>query len=104
VDDHEDAIKDRFRTYSGELNLLLWIVWKPIGFDVPLTEYESYVPTIWRLLEERAGTDAIEAELARISSESMGIEATTNLDAAEAAGRWWYWRFDYPEELAGPGK
>jgi hypothetical protein len=75
-------------------------VWNPIGVDVPLDEYESYVPTVWKLLEERAGVEAIAAELARICADTIELDAGTNHDAAETVRRWWYWRFEYPEELA----
>lgn len=93
------SAKDRFRKHAGELTLLLWAVWNPIGVDVPLDEYERYAPAIWKLLEERAGTDAIAAELERVSKESIEVDAGTNRSAAEIVSRWWYWRFDYPEEL-----
>jgi hypothetical protein len=99
VNDRAQSIRDRFRKHSGELSLLLWAVWNPIG-DVPLDEYEGYVPQVWKLLEERADVDSIEAALTRICQESMDVDGGTNRDAAEIASRWWYWRFDYPEEMA----
>ena len=92
--------KDRFRKHSGELSLLLWAVWNPIGFDVPMSEYERYMPTLWRMLEEDASVDAIAAELTRICEESITVDAGTNRTAAETLKRWWYWRFEYPEQLA----
>jgi len=90
---------DRFREYSGELNLLLWAVWNPIGSDLPLSEYERYVPTLWRMLEDDSSIDAIAAELTRICQEAMEIEASTNGSTAETLKRWWSWRFEYPEQL-----
>lgn len=71
MDDQPQSIRDRFRKHSPELGLLLWAVWAPIGVDVPLSEYEGYVPTVWRMLEEDASVSAIATELARISAESM---------------------------------
>jgi len=100
VDNAARSAKDRFRQHSGELSLLLWAVWNPIGVEVPLDEYDRYMPSVWKLLEARAGTDAIAAELARICAESIEVDAGTNREAADAVSRWWYWRFDYPEELA----
>jgi hypothetical protein len=100
VDEPARSAEDRFRKYSGELSLLLWAMWNPIGFDVPLDEYERYVPAVWKLLEERAASEAIEAELARICAEWIEVDAGTHRAAAEMVSRWWYWRFDYPEHFA----
>src|SRR2546429_4574815 len=83
---------ERFRRYAPELGLLLWAVWDPIDAVVPLDEYESYVPIIWRLLSERAGVEAISGELARISQERIGGGRDTERDAAERLTQWWYWR------------
>jgi hypothetical protein len=93
------ATKERFRTYSPELGLLLWAVWAPIPAGVPLDEYESYVPIIWTLLDEHAGIEAVSAALARISEERMGMGRGTSRAAAERLTEWWYWRFDFPEEF-----
>jgi hypothetical protein len=91
--------KKRFRTYAPELELLLWAVWNPIRVDVPLDEYESYVPVIWRLLSEGAGVDAVFSELKRICEEQMGGCGGREREAAERLTEWWYWRFDYPVEF-----
>lgn len=93
-------VRDRFRKHSGELSLLLWAVWNPISVDVPLSEYENYTPTLWRMLEEDAGVEAIAAELKRICDQPIELDAGTNGIAAETLKRWWYWRFEYPLELA----
>jgi hypothetical protein len=78
VDPDAEAQKERFRRYTPELGLLLWAVWDPIGAGVPLDEYETYVPTIWRLLQEHAGAEAVSAELTRLSEERMvEVEART---------------------------
>jgi hypothetical protein len=90
--------RKRFAASSGELGLLLWALWDPIG-DVPLDEYDTYVPRLWRLLHDHAGVDAIEAELDEICERSIEMDAGTNHTAAERLGKWWYWRFDYPNEL-----
>ena len=90
--------KERFRAYSPELSLLLWAVWAPIPAGVPLDEYASYVGIIWKLLDDHAGAEAVSAELTRISEESIGMAGDARR-AAELLTEWWYWRFDYAEEL-----
>jgi hypothetical protein len=57
------------------------------------------VPIIWKLLDERAGIEAVAAELTRICVERIGMDAGTNNEAAERLAAWWYWRFDFPEEF-----
>jgi hypothetical protein len=91
--------KQRFGKYSPELELLLWAVWDPIG-GVPLDEYNSYVPQIWRLLEDHAGVDAIADELSGICEESMELDPSDQTPAARRLIDWWYWRFDFPVEFA----
>jgi hypothetical protein len=72
VDSEAKAERDRFRAYAPELGLLLWAVWDPIGAEVPLDEYEAYVPTVWRLLSEHADVEAIATCLDTIADERMG--------------------------------
>ena len=100
VDARGKAEKDRFRKYAPELELLLWAVWDPIAAGVPLDEYANYVPGIWRLLEEQAGTESVSAELKRLCDEAIGMDAGTNHRAAELLTAWWYWRFIFPVEFA----
>jgi hypothetical protein len=93
VDSEASAGKERFRRFSPELGLLLWAAWNPIGADVPLDEYESYVPTIWRLLAEGAEVDELSAHLLKITDEQIGGGHGTERAAAELLTRWWDWRF-----------
>jgi hypothetical protein len=98
VDVEARASKDRFRAYAPEVTLLLWAVWNPVGTDVPINEYENYVPGVWKLLEAGADVDAVSAELTRIVDERMmGSGQGTERAAAETIKAWWYWRFDYPK-------
>jgi hypothetical protein len=99
VDPKARAEKNRFGEYSPELALLLWAVWNPIGVEVPLDEYESYVPTVWRLLAEHAGVEEIATRMAQIADERMGGARGTERAAAELLSQWWYWRFDFPVEF-----
>jgi hypothetical protein len=99
MDSEAKVVKERFRKYSPELSLLLWGVWDPIGAGVPLDEYESYVPVIWKLLDEQAGIEAISTALAQIEEERMETGRGTSRYAAERLTEWWYWRFDFPEEF-----
>jgi hypothetical protein len=98
VDSKAEARKDRYRKHSAELGLLLWAVWDPIP-KAPLDEYESYIPAIWRLLNDHAGVEAIAAALERITTERMGLEPAKETAAAERLVDWWYWRFDFPEDF-----
>jgi hypothetical protein len=98
-----------FRESARELELLLWALWNPIGFNVPLDEYRRYVPQIWKLLAEHADAAVVADELERIEREWMDIHnfgdprraAVGDVrDVAERLSDWWLWRFDNPEELA----
>ena len=91
--------RGRFRAHVEELNLLLWAVWNPIGVDVPLDEYESYVPIVWKLLSEHADVGEIAAELDRIAHQRMGVSSVRGRETAERLSQWWYWRFDFPVEF-----
>lgn len=99
MDSEAKVVKERFRKYAPELGLLLWAVWDPIGAGVPIDEYESYVPAIWKLLDEHAGIEAISNALAQIAEERMGTDRGMSRHAAERLTEWWYWRFDFPEEF-----
>ena len=73
--------------------------WDPIT-GVPLSEYDTYVPAIWRLLDGQAGVEEISAELSRIRVKVIGLDADASRDH-EAAGRlieWWCWHFEYPKK------
>jgi hypothetical protein len=96
VDSETRTKKERFRKYSPELGLLLWAVWDPIGAGVPLDEYESYVPIVWKLLAERSDVDEIAERLDKIADERMGVAPGRGRAAAERLSNWWYWRFDFP--------
>ena len=99
MDSEAKAASERFRKYAPELGLLLWAVWDPIGAGVPIDEYESYVPVIWKLLEEHVGIEAVSTALAQIAEERIGLDRGTSRSAAERLTQWWYWRFDFPEEF-----
>ena len=66
---------------------------------MPLDEYDSYVPVVWKLLSEHANVDEVAAELDRIADERMGGPCGTSRDAAERLTQWWYWRFAFPAEV-----
>ena len=97
MDSEAQVAKEQFRRHAPELDLLLWAVWDPIGAGVPIDEYQSYVPVIWKLLDEHAGIETIAAALAQIAEERMGEDRGTSRHAAERLTEWWYWRFDLPE-------
>lgn len=103
MDEAARAAKARFRKHSPELELLLWAVWNPIGL-CPLDEYRRYVPAIWNLLAERAGAEAIAAELKRVCDEWLEVDRGNNEETATLLADWWYWRFEYPVELEAEGR
>jgi hypothetical protein len=78
---------------GGELRLLLWAVWNPIGY-VPIDEYESYAPAVWRLLAEGADEASIASHLTAVREEAIGT-GTKEQDerAASVLDEWWHWRF-----------
>jgi hypothetical protein len=86
------------RKDTPAISLLLWALWNPVGTDVPLNEYESYVPSIWKLLREGAEATAVAKQLKSIVDSRMGGDSLgTEERAAEALTQWWYWRYVYPE-------
>jgi len=98
--DHAAKLESaRFRAHKAELALLLWALWDPIGPGLPLDEYESYVPGVWKLLAERSGAEAISAHLDKMSEESMGGGTRLGRAAVDQLINWWYWRFDFPVEF-----
>ena len=90
--------KERFRAHAAELGLLLWAVWDPIGAGVPIDEYESYVPVVWRLLAEHAGAEEISGQLDKIAEERMS-GGRVSRESVDRLIDWWYWRFDFPVEF-----
>ena len=76
-------------------------LWEPIPVGVPLDEYESYAPGIWRFLSEGADADVIARELARWRTGHIGMGADEDRDrrTAQRLKDWWYWRFEYPEDV-----
>ena len=99
MDGKAKSERKRFREHAPEVGLLLWAVWNPIGVDVPLDEYDGYVPMVWKLLAEHAEVDEIARALEKIADERMGGGLGTSRVAAERLSQWWYWRFEFPVEF-----
>jgi hypothetical protein len=53
--------------------------WDPIGCGVPDDEYDSYIPTIIRMIVDNCDAHPLAEHLFRLESESMGL---THADAA----------------------
>jgi hypothetical protein len=88
------AHADRWRKYGSEVSLILWAAWDPIG-AVPLDEYESYAPPVWRLLAEGASEMEIAAHLGKVRESAMGVGGPENDQRAAATlWQWWYWQFE----------
>lgn len=91
--------KKRWREHGSELSLILWAVWDPIAAGVPLDEYESYAPGVWRLLQQGANENEIASHLADVRERA--IEVGGPEDDRRAASKlrdWWYWRFEANQE------
>ena len=90
------------RKDTPAISLLLWALWNPVSggaFDVPLNEFDGYVPQVWKLLREGAGAPAVAEQLKSITEARMGGSLGTEERTAEALTQWWYWRYVYPKEL-----
>jgi hypothetical protein len=76
-----------------DFTLVLWAAWNPIGFPVPLNEYEDYSDRLISLLGKESTVDEIAAELGRIRTETMGMQPEPRLDeiAADTLKWWHYW-------------
>jgi hypothetical protein len=69
---------------SEGVSVILSRDWNPIGVDWP-DEYSSYAGRVGRMLREGAGAEAIAAELGAARTDSMGLPAQPEADAAVAA-------------------
>lgn len=70
---------DFFKAFSIRANEILHYLWDPIGVSgVPQArdEYDSYVPTIVRMVFEDKDSDAIARHLQDIASARMGLNVT----------------------------
>jgi hypothetical protein len=47
--------------------------WDPIGCGVPEDEYDSYIPTIYRLMQSRVSAAELASHLAKLETISMGL-------------------------------
>ena len=85
--------RERWREFRGELSLLLWAVWNPIGY-CPLDEYESYVPGVWRVLAEGADEQSVAAHLTTVrATAEIGMGSYEQDEtAARVLHEWWHWR------------
>jgi hypothetical protein len=68
----------RSRNWKADIDAVRRILiseWDPIGCGVPEYEYDSYIPTIYRLMESRAGVEGLASHLEKLETESMGLRA-----------------------------
>ena len=75
---------DKLRAAVSEI---LWRDWDPIGMKRsggPRDEYESYVSGVIRRLEREATESAINRHLARLETESMGLNPCADSARADA--------------------
>jgi hypothetical protein len=76
-----------------DLTLVLWSGWNPIGFEVPLDEYDNYSDRLVSLLGRDPTVAEIAAELGQIRTETIGMPPDASRDeiAANALKWWHYW-------------
>ena len=53
---------------------ILMSEWDPIGCGVPDDEYDSYIPRIYRLIQEGNTVDQLAAYLYKLETISMGLQ------------------------------
>lgn len=58
--------------------------WNPIGCGVPDDEYDSYIPVIYRLIQE-GDANRLAAHLYQLETESMGVQGSREGCARAAA-------------------
>ena len=78
-------------TAEGQLALVLWISWDPVG-GTP-DEYVSYSSALLGLLASGAADREIAAALGRLRAETMGASASPDDDlrAAWSVQDWYQW-------------
>jgi hypothetical protein len=54
--------------------------WNPIGVNVPDDEYDGYIPTIYRMMQELAGVEKLADHLGKLEWISMGLSPTPDLN------------------------
>lgn len=77
----KNELKEKFRSKGKykELYLkvdeILWKEWDPLGVNdiAPRDEYQSYTPTIMKLLKSKSSIEKIADELFKIETETMGL-------------------------------
>jgi hypothetical protein len=60
---------------TDAIRSVLMSEWNPIGVDVPDDEYDSYIPLIYRMIQEHKSVDQLSLALSDIESERMGLQA-----------------------------
>ena len=63
-----------WKTDPEAIRRILLDDWNPIGVDVPDDEYDSYIPLIHRMIQQRNSVDQLTLALGNIESERMGLQ------------------------------
>ena len=82
-------LKTAFKEYESVLNDTLLRVWDPIGVatePAAQSEYESYIPQVFRLLADGASQDEVFSHLRQLETEHIGLRdnCERTREAAEA--------------------
>ena len=73
----------KLRNWKGDVDAIrrvLMAEWDPIGCGVPDDEYDSYIPVIYRLLQERVSAIQLSVHLQELETKEMGLQPA-NKDA-----------------------
>jgi len=78
-------------TQEGQLALVLWIAWDPVG-GAP-DEYVSYADQVLELLQAASKAERIASHLSKLRTDQMGMPPDTEADlrAAWAVQDWYQW-------------
>ncbi|HEV7999465.1 MAG TPA: hypothetical protein VGP63_06275 [Planctomycetaceae bacterium] len=85
-DERPNAPKPDLDHYANvnAIRRILLSEWNPIGVDVPDDEYDSYIPNIYALVQQRASLDTVSSHLGSIV-ERMGLQPVSEHNRRAAA-------------------
>jgi hypothetical protein len=75
-----EAMSRPTRNWKADVEAIRRILiseWDPIGFGVPEDEYDSYIPTIYLLMQSCVGIEGLASHLEKLETVSMGLSVNT---------------------------
>lgn len=70
--------RPRRRDWKADVDKIRQVLmseWDPIGCGVPDDEYDSYIPKIYLLMQERVSVHELASHLEKLETLSMGLSA-----------------------------